>query len=218
MTPPRSQLRPIRSRHVSTLGIFLLIGAFTGCTPVSTSPPDRDAHPQKTRTPATAEEVYRSYIDASNEIDLGDPETFEPLAEFTSPRFYATSVASLTAMSATGQGLGGRMKVASFRVSAVRPDQSVEARTCLEVSEFPTEAPDIYEMRLEFTPVDGELVLDSELGGPRVGCSAAEPKPTPIAPVPGATGTPGTPTPDDAARERDGSCISYPGGLTICGG
>ena len=185
---------------------------------MSTSLPDRNARPEETRAPATAEEVYRSYIDASNEIDLGDPETFEPLAEFTSPRFYATSVASLTAMSVTGQGLGGRMKVESFRVSSVRPDLSVEARTCLEVSEFPTAAPDTYEMRLEFTPVDGELVLDSELGGPHVGCSAAGPKRTPIAPVPGTTGTPGTPAPDDPAREQDGSCISYPGGLTICGG
>ncbi len=216
----------MHSRHLPALGICLLIGAFVGCTPASVSSPARDARLGETRARATAEEVYRSYIDASNAIDLADPETFEPVAEFTSRRFYADLLASFNARHRSGQVIRGKIAVESFRVQSVLPDLGVEATVCLDMSRvtvvdrhgesvLAADSPDFLASYAEFRSVDGELLLDGQFIEPIEGCLTTGSTSRPAAPVPGA---PGTPAPDGRSREQDESCVSYPGGVTICGG
>lgn len=209
---------------------------FVGCAPTTTPSPARSARPVEERMAATAEQVYRSYIDASNAVDLADPSTFEVLSEFSTARFHAEEVLSLTAMHESKQIVGGKLMLESFRVRKVLPDLGVEATACLDTSQvtltdqfgesiLPDDSPVAYEMYVEFISVDGELLLDSEVGAPfaecpstRVSSPAGEPvteTPEPELPVPG---IPGTPAPQGPPREPDPSCVLYSDDLMICGG
>lgn len=212
---------------MSIFGICLLTSAFVGCSPVATSSPSRDARSLEEQSSAKAEEVYRSYIEASNEIDLADPATFEPVAAFTTERFHADELSSLTARHESKHVVDGKMKVGSFRVMTVLPDLSVEATACLDMSQvtivdrhgesaLAEGAPDFFELYLQFTSVDGKLLLDGEVAVPPTWCLTTGSMPTPLEHEPN---KPGIPVPEATSREQDESCISYPDtGLTICGG
>lgn len=225
MTPSRSPLLSDHSQFASFVCICLLTAAFVGCSPAPTGSPNRDARSLEEKSSAKAEEVYRSYIDASNEIDLADPATFEAVAEFTTERFHADALSSLTARYESGHVVRGKMKVGSFRVMTVLPDLNVEATACLDVSQvtmvdrhgesvLAEGAPGFFEMYLQFTSVDGKLLLDSEVAAPPSWCLTAGPMPSPAAPAPAAPGS----TPAEPPREQDGNCTFYPDAdLTICG-
>lgn len=195
-----------------------------GCTPATTEAPARRAHPVEERAPATAEEVYRSYIDASNAVNLADPATFTPAAEFTSERLYASLLKSWRARHNQKHVVDGEMVVKYFDVVTASSDPSVEAIACLDLSdvtmvdrygesEFPKDSPDFFVAYLRFTSVDGALLLDSQMLEPVSRCRTAEPEFTPIAPSPG---IPADPAAEDAERRPNGSCNSCPE-LTSCG-
>ncbi|MCS3443650.1 hypothetical protein [Microbacterium phyllosphaerae] len=223
MTPPRLPLRSTRSRFASLLGIFLMTCIFVGCAPATTDAPARSARPGEERESATAEQVYRSYIDASNAIDFADPATFTPAAEFTSEALYASLSQSWQARHDQEHVIDGDMVVQYFQVVAVHPDLNVEAIACLDLSdltmvdrygesEFPEDSPDFLVAYLGFISVHGEVLLDSQMLEPASRCRTSEPKHTLIAPSPG---VPADPAADRAKREQAASCASCPD-LTSC--
>lgn len=216
MTPPRSQPRAVRSRQASALGICILIGAFVGCTPVSTDTPRREAHPLETRPTATAEEVYRSYIDPSNEIDLADPETFAALADYATERFHADVVASLTSLHERGFVVRGKTVLMTFEVKQVFPDHRVEAMACSDMSSITmferngepvkaSESLDAFESLLEFTQVEGELRINHEFETPVASCTAT-----------GELPTRGTPAPEGRGDEKSRRCVPGVDALSDC--
>ncbi|MGN7947609.1 hypothetical protein ACTJKH_02570 [Microbacterium sp. 22215] len=206
------------------LGIFLMTSVFVGCAPATTDAPARSARPVEERESGTAEEVYRSYIDASNAIDFADPATFTPAAEFTSEGLYASLSESWRFRHDQKQVVDGNVVVKYFEVVTPSSDPSVEAIACLDVSdltmvdrygesEFPEDSPDFLVAYLGFISVHGELLLDSQMLEPASRCRSSEPKHTLIAPSPG---VPADPAADRAKREQAASCASCPD-LTSCG-
>lgn len=226
MTSPRFRLASARSRQLLVLSICIAACAFTGCAPASAPGPSPKAKPTEERSPATAEEVYQSYIDASNAIDLADPETFTPPAEFTSPFLYAALLRSWTDGHENQRVIGGKAVLAYFRVMEVGFNHAVSAAACLDMSDITyvdrdgvsliaEDSPRFLASAVDFIWLDGELLLNSQKLDPIDHCPAAYPTAAPVAPAPGA---PDTPLPDDRSREQGEICLSSPDDYTICGG
>lgn len=226
MTSPRFRLASACSRQLFVLGICISACALTGCAPAPAPGPSPEAKPTEERSPATAEEVYQSYIDATNAIDLSDPETFTAVAEFTSDRLYASLSESWVARHEKQHVVGGKMVLVDFHVLTEYPDHSVTAAGCLDVSDltmvdrhgvsqFPEAPPDFMVSAVDFIVVDGRLLLDSQWIDPIARCPSTSRTSAPVAPAPGA---PDTPMPDAPSREQGEICLSSPHDDTVCGG
>lgn len=128
----------IGSRAVmASIAAGMLIG-LVACAPVP------EAEPSSTPTPvfaseeeafAAAEEVYRAYVDALNEVDFRDPHTFEAVEAFTGGRYAAEERRGLSEMHAEGRVRGGEMHIVWFRLVRHDPQDQLVARTCNDVSE-----------------------------------------------------------------------------------
>ena len=65
----------------AALGALLML-TLAGCTtpePTDPTPTPTSAFASEEEAFAAAEATYRAYVDALNEVDLSDPETFEPV-------------------------------------------------------------------------------------------------------------------------------------------
>jgi hypothetical protein len=144
-------------------------GATSRQTPAATHEPAVE-----TETLSAALQVYRSYIEASNAVDLGDPQTFALPGEFTTEDFHAEELAALSAMHDEGYVAGGAILIESFSVDSPTDGRTVVATTCNDVASvtlvdrrgeslLPLDGPDAYRMRLEFDLVGEELRLSSSV-------------------------------------------------------
>jgi hypothetical protein len=118
------------------LAIGLLAAALTAC----------DATPDPVETPpvfaseeeafAAAEETYRAYVDALNNVDLSDPATFEDVYAWTTGDANAGEKKSLTEMHAQGWTVEGSTEVVSLDpVSYDAPSETVVIDACVDVSD-----------------------------------------------------------------------------------
>lgn len=83
---------------------------------------------------AAAEETYRAYIAAYNEVDYRDPNTFTALDEFTDGEYAANDREGLSQMHAEGNVRDGETEVVWFE--GLRTEQDIiEARACNDVSQ-----------------------------------------------------------------------------------
>ena len=125
--------------------------------------------PQPTPTPtftseaeafAAAEATYRAYVDALNQVDLADPETFEAVYAWTTGDFNASERESFSRMHADGWRVGGRSVIQSIEMGTA-PGTSLLA--CVDVSEVTLvdadganrvspERPAQYAMAVQFSP------------------------------------------------------------------
>jgi hypothetical protein len=115
------------------LAIGLLAAALTAC----------DATPDPVETPpvfaseeeafAAAEETYRAYVDALNNVDLSDPATFEDVYVWTTGDANANERENLTRMHADGWAVSGATRVAWFEGREVAGEEIV-AFACADVS------------------------------------------------------------------------------------
>lgn len=246
MTPPRLPLSSTRSRLATVLGICIVTGAFVSCAAATTSPSARSARPAEQRVAATAEQVYRSYIDAWNAIDYADPATFVPAAEFTSAELYASFSESWESRHEQKQVVSGDMVVEYFQVVTASSEPIVKALACLDTSditvvnshgesELPEDAPDYFASYLRFTSAEAGLLLDSQQLEPISECDSMRREFSMIAPSPGVSsappadaptpepvlpvpGIPGAPAPEGPPPVPDPGCVVYSGDLMICGG
>lgn len=139
-----------------------------------------DPVPEQTPTPtfsteaeafAAAEATYRAYVDALNQVDLADPETFESVYAWTTGEFNASERESLSRMHADGwkvdglsiiksveeRGVAGESLLACVDVSGVT---LVDAAGASQVS---PERPSTYAMSVKFTQASvgtGLLIAD----------------------------------------------------------
>lgn len=123
-------------RLASTLlALGLAAAALTGC----------DADPAPTETPppfATEEEAffaaeatYRAYVDALNQVDLSDPETFEDVYAWTTGEANAGERRSLTRMHADGWTKTGQSQITSLELMGFEKSTgAVTLSTCVDVS------------------------------------------------------------------------------------
>lgn len=123
---------------------------------------------------AAAEEVYREYIAAFNEVDLQDPATFEAPAEYTDGRYEAGERKDLSELYAEGYVRSGAIAIVRIAPERVDEDGAIYLKTCNDVSATlltdasgvvvtPPDRPTAFAIELRFETRDGGLLLvDSE--------------------------------------------------------
>lgn len=125
-----------------TLGILAaatLVACAAGCVPAPPASSLTTTRPAPTADPTTvataAEATYRAYVDATNEVDLADPATFEPVYEWLSGRSLSSSKKAFQKMHRDGLRVTGTSAIT--RVDVVTGDSGgIEARACLDVSDI----------------------------------------------------------------------------------
>mgnify|MGYP003638811048 CR=1 FL=1 len=166
--------RPVRILVVAALAALL-----AGCAadPVA-QPTPTPSFRSEAEAFAAAEATYRAYVDALNQVDLADPETFEAVYAWTTGELNAGERQLFTQMHADGESVTGASSVQLFLPTTFdKKDISVTADVCLDVSGVDVmdqrgvslvaaDRVDVQSMRVRFRPsVDGSvLVLESVSG------------------------------------------------------
>ncbi len=148
----------------------------TGCTGSPAPTPSTPTPLSDDEAFAAAEATYRAYVDALNQVDLSDPETFEPVYALTTGDANANERQSLSTMSADGWSVAGATKVLAFKGESVnkanREDLRLTAVACTDVSEVsvvdqngvsvvPSDRPSRYALRLTFEGSLDRLLISS---------------------------------------------------------
>ena len=153
-------------RAVAAAAAALLLTAtlgVTACMPEPEPTPTPTGFASEAEAFAAAEETYRAYVDALNQVDLSDPATFEPVFAWTTGEANANERETLSRMHADGwtkTGLseliaytGGNADISTGRVDGV---------ACVDVSTInvvdpsgasvvPPERPDQYSLEVVMT-------------------------------------------------------------------
>jgi hypothetical protein len=157
----------------SLSALALSIGALTGCTPEpEPTPTPTAAFASEEEAFTAAEEVYREYVAASNDVDIAEPATFEPLFDLSSGDFEAADRKSLSELHAEGYTITGTVTMMRFTgVEAAYPYELVVADICVDVSAsdvldesgtsvVPPTRPDVNPLRVSFRYSDKALLID----------------------------------------------------------
>ncbi|WP_374314033.1 hypothetical protein [Microbacterium sp.] len=140
--------------------------ALTGCGPG----PDIDPTPtfsSEAEAFAAAEATYRAYVDALNEVDLSDPETFEGVYSWTTGEANAVDRQTLSEMHANGWVVDGPTSIALIELneaSRFGPAADIVISVCLDVSAVTlvdeggdsvvaADRPDVQSMRIDLVPM-----------------------------------------------------------------
>jgi len=121
-------------RPLVALAILALAAA--GCVPTPEPTPSAPAFTSEAEAFAAAEETYRAYVDALNQVDLSDPETFEAVYAWTTGDANAGERTTFSQMHADGWLVKGTTAFDGFRPVSFTSDApvSVVAELCLDVS------------------------------------------------------------------------------------
>lgn len=85
---------------------------------------------------AAAEQTYRNYVDALNQVDLSDPSTFEAVYAWTTGDANLAERANLEKMHDSNLHVEGRTIVSAFRgISAAPTKLLVTAHVCTDITE-----------------------------------------------------------------------------------
>jgi len=168
-------------RRASALAAVLLAIAMTACVPEPTPTPTPTGFATEEEAFRAAEETYRAYVDALNEVDLADPATFEPVFAWLTGDALDASKRSLSQMHADKWVVDGDTSFDSEEpVSFAGLEQTAVIDVCLDVtsvsvinaageSVVPDDRPSRQRVRLEFQPSDesptGLLIASSEALG-----------------------------------------------------
>ncbi|WP_417556521.1 hypothetical protein [Microbacterium sp.] len=165
----------VRALRALSAGL-LALGMLAACTPEPKPAPT----PTKTALFSSdaeafkaAEETYRAYTDALNNVDTSDPHTFESVYEFGSGTFKSGDKKNLSWMHAEKLKLGGETRVTRMSgVSTADNRSTVRVLACLDVSTVtlvdtegtsrvnPTR-PDKYGLSVTLKESHGRLTIDS---------------------------------------------------------
>jgi hypothetical protein len=124
----------VNARPVAAVAVLAAVTLMSGCFgspgPVETTP----AFPSEEEAFAAAEETYRAYVDALNQVDLSDPETFEPVFALTTGDANAAAKQSLSQMHADRWEVGGQSEVVWVKPGTRNDDDAVSIDICVDVS------------------------------------------------------------------------------------
>lgn len=97
----------MNARHVAALALVAVVAMLSGCSgppePVETTP----AFSSEDEAFAAAEDTYRAYVDALNQVDLSDPATFEPVFALTTGELASSDRTNFSRWHADGYALHG---------------------------------------------------------------------------------------------------------------
>jgi hypothetical protein len=127
----------VSARVVTALALVAALALLGGCAgepePVETTP----AFASEEEAFAAAEETYRAYVDALNDVDLSDPETFEPVFALTTGDANANARRTFSEMHANGWTVDGDSTYENFRgvsVTVRGAAREIVADVCLDVT------------------------------------------------------------------------------------
>ena len=144
----------------AALSVMLVLAlALAGCTtPDAVEPTPTPGFASEEEAFAAAEETYRAYVDALNEVDLSDPATFEAVYGWTTGDANAEARKTFTQMHADSWTVAGTSVASVVEPSPVDGESDViELAICLDVSDVSlvnaegnsmvsTERPDVQSM------------------------------------------------------------------------
>lgn len=134
---PRVSVGAVRARIAAVaLGAAVML-SLAGCTTPQPTPTPTPAFANDEEAFAAAEATYRAYVDALNQVDLSDPETFEAVYDLTTGEANAGARKTFSQMHADGWVVSGSTGIQLVEPSAVQPDTAVTVSldVCLDVSE-----------------------------------------------------------------------------------
>lgn len=129
----------VKARAVFVIAcLALVVGFGAGCTAAPSSSPDpTTVFSNEQEAFAAAEETYRAYVDALNQVDLSDPTTFEGVYAWTTGELNSGDRKDFTAMHADGFEMRGQLAVGNLhRVSAQLDPLVVELEACFLVGDL----------------------------------------------------------------------------------
>lgn len=161
----------------------LVICLAAGCTPTAapTPTPTVTGFATEEEAFAAAEETYRAYVDALNEVDLADPRTFELATSWSTGPLNGADRKAFSEYHANGVVLVGKFAVARLTPENWDRDTGgVELDACLDISDtdfldaegvstVPTDRPTVLSLRISLvahqTPTGLALSDTSPLEG-----------------------------------------------------
>ena len=159
MNPYRGGMVP---RRIALPLAVLLVAGLAGCapTPAPKPTPTATGFASEDEAFAAAEETYRAYNNASNQVVLDDPETFEEVYAWATGEEAANVREDLTALASQGLTLTGQMDFDGFRGTDFDPKtQTVSAVVCVDAS-----ASDLIDADgKSVLPADRETLVSSDL-------------------------------------------------------
>ncbi|MFF2633720.1 hypothetical protein ACFVR6_12640 [Microbacterium sp. NPDC058021] len=125
-------------RAVAAAAAALLLTAtlgVTGCMPEPEPTPTPTGFASEAEAFAAAEETYRAYVDALNQVDLSDPDTFEPVFAWTTGEANAAARESFSQMHADGWTVGGQSTPTVVApLDPVPGIEEIDVAVCVDVS------------------------------------------------------------------------------------
>ncbi|MGA7148848.1 MAG: hypothetical protein WBX17_10220 [Microbacterium sp.] len=114
----------------------VLAGVLAGCTPAPVKPEPTPVFSSEAEAFAAAEETYRAYVDALNQVDLSDPETFEEVYAWTTGEANAGERKSLSRMHADGWTVSGATVIDELDPESFTPGGPILAtlQVCTDIS------------------------------------------------------------------------------------
>ncbi len=127
----------VRSRlSVIVAASALAAALLSGCTgepaPVVSTP----SFATEDEAFAAAEQTYRNYVDALNQVDLSDPATFEPMYSWTSGDLNAAIRESYSQMHADGWTQSGDASIDSIAILEPGDNGALQLAICLRVADI----------------------------------------------------------------------------------
>ncbi len=143
----------------------LALALTTGCMPEPEPTPSPTGFASEEEAFAAAEETYRAYVDALNQVDLSDPETFEPVyALTTGGSLHAQEKKQLSEYHADGAQVERRLHgrpSSSYETGTARRSRRLCA-ACVDVSAIevtePTANPSCRSQRPDFQRTLASLI------------------------------------------------------------
>jgi hypothetical protein len=147
----------------AALAVAVVLGMTTGCQPEPTPSPSGPVFANEEEAFAAAEETYRAYVDALNQVDLSDPETFEAVYAWTTGEANANERKTLTQMHADNWHVSGTTAISGFhgKTAELGNPAAVVAIVCSDVTKVSVvdedgqsmvsdERPDVYALSVKF--------------------------------------------------------------------
>ncbi|MBD7958011.1 hypothetical protein H9651_10210 [Microbacterium sp. Sa4CUA7] len=132
-------------RAVAAAAAALLITTalgLAGCAPEPEPTPTPTGFASEAEAFAAAEETYRAYVEALNQVDLSDPDTFEPVFAWTTGELNANDREGLSSYHASGVEVSGTSTIELLEPNDTDLVSFTDLAVCLDVSAIALQDPD----------------------------------------------------------------------------
>ncbi len=119
----------------ATAAMIAAVVLLAGCTPEPEPTPTPTGFASEAEAFAAAEETYRAYVEAGNQVDLSDPATFELMLTWTTAAQSAKERKELSELHAQGVSVSGLSTIVAIEPASWDPaTRIVKLATCQDVS------------------------------------------------------------------------------------